>query len=297
VVIVQDGRLVAERYAPGFSRHTPLMGWSMNKSVTSALVGILVAQGKLRVEDPAGLAEWAGRNDPRGTITLDQLMRMSSGLEFDETYDSAFADATKMLFTSGDVGGYAAAKQLEAKPGSRWQYSSGTTNIVSLILRRAMGDDDIYHALPRRALFDRIGMRHAVMETDASGTFVGSSFGWASARDWARLGLLFLNDGMWEGGRILPEGWVDYCRRPTPGAPQGRYGAHWWCNAGTKEDSHDRPMPRLPADMYYASGFQHQYVNIIPSRRLVVVRLGLTNSDKAFNLEDFLAKVLECVGP
>jgi CubicO group peptidase (beta-lactamase class C family) len=295
VVIVQDGRLVAERYAVGFTRQTPLLGWSMTKSVTSALAGILVAQGKLRIEDPAGLPEWSKPSDPRGAITVDQLLRMSSGLRFTEEYGNPFADATFMLFGSGDAAGYAASRPLEAKPDARWQYSSGTTNIVSRVLRLAAGNDATYHALPRRALFDRIGMRHAVIETDASGTFIGSSFSWASARDWARFGLLFLNDGVWEGERILPEGWVDYCRRPTPAAPNGCYGAHWWCNAGSPDDSQHRPMPSLPTDYYAARGFQGQSVNIFPSRRIVVVRLGLTDASDAFDIEDFLAKVLRCV--
>jgi CubicO group peptidase (beta-lactamase class C family) len=297
VVIVQDERLIAERYAPGFSRHTPLLGWSMTKSVMSALVGIAVAEGKLRIEDRAAPPEWNAPDDPRAAITVDQLMRMSSGLKFEEEYDDLFSDVTTMLFASGDAAGYAAKSRLEVAPDTRWYYSSGTTNILSRIVRRAAGSDAAYHALPREALFDRIGMRHAVIETDASGTFVGSSFSWATARDWARFGLLFLNDGVWQGERILPEGWVDYCRNPTPAAPNGCYGAHWWCNAGAAGQPSRRPMPRLPTDYYSARGFQGQSLNIFPARRLVVVRLGLTDASDAFDLEDFLADILDCVAP
>ena len=161
----------------------------------------------------------------------------------------AFADPTRMLFSSADAAAYAMAKRLDAKPDSRWQYSSGTTNIISCILRHAVDDDTTYHALPRRSLFDRIGMRHAVMETDATGTFVGSSFSWASARIGPVLDCCF---SMMESGRasvFSQRAGSTYCRRPTPAAPRGCYGAHWWCNAGTPNDPENRRMPRLPSDL------------------------------------------------
>jgi CubicO group peptidase (beta-lactamase class C family) len=184
---------------------------------------------------------------------------------------------------------------LEAEPDTRWKYSSGSTNIIAKALRNAVDDDKTYHAMPREMLFDRIGMRHAVIETDPIGTFVGSSFGWATARDWARFGLLYLNDGVWQGERILPEGWVDYSRTPTPKAPNGRYGAQWWCNAGTNEDPETRMWPKLPADLYAARGFQGQSVNVFPTQNLVVVKLARSSPIDPFDEQSFLVNVLDAI--
>jgi hypothetical protein len=179
----------------------------MTKSVTNALVGILVGQGKLSVDEPAPVPEWSGPDDPRGAITLDQMLRMSSGLEFGEIYEDPRSDVCLMLFSVRDAAAYAADKPLETGPGGKWYYSSGTTNIISRIVRDSVGGTQAdYFAFPRRALFDRIGMRSAIIEPDPSGTFVGSSYMYATARDWARFGLLYLQDGVWEGERILPEG-------------------------------------------------------------------------------------------
>ena len=194
-----------------------MLGWSMTKSVTNALIGILVKQGKLSLDQLAPVPEWSDPADPRHAITLDQLMRMSSGLEFSEDYADLTTGVTQMLYNTDDMGAYAAAAPLEAEPDGVWNYSSGTANIVSRIVRDTVGgSDEEYLTFPRRALFDPIGMTSAVMEPDASDTFVGSSYMYATARDWARFGLLFLQDGMWEGERILPEGWVDYSITPTP---------------------------------------------------------------------------------
>ncbi len=295
VVVVYDGRIIAERYAPGFSQETALIGWSMTKSVTSALTGILVGQGKLSIEGRASVPEWSGPGDPRGAITLDQLLRMSSGLEFEEEYESKpHSDCNVMLFASHDAAAYAADKPLEAEPDSKWAYSSGTTNIISRIIRHAVGGTDAdYFAFPRRELFDKIGMRSAIIEPDPSGTFLGSSNMYATARDWARFGLLYLNDGVWEGERILPEGWVDYTRTPTPQAPPDRpYGAQFWLNTGEKE----RWMPRLPADLYSARGYEGQFVTIIPSRKMVVVRLGFTvDHGENWDHKSFIANLLKAV--
>ncbi|MBW2092021.1 MAG: serine hydrolase [Deltaproteobacteria bacterium] len=293
VAIVYKGRLIAERYAPGFSKDTPLLGWSMTKSVTNALVGILVGQGRLSLDDPAPVPEWSRPGDPRGAITLDQLMRMSSGLKFVEEYTKN-SDATCMLFGVRDTAAYTASQPLETEPDGKWSYSSGTTNLICRIVRHTFGGTDAqYFAFPRRALFNRIGMRSAVMEPDASGTFVGSSFMYATARDWARFGLLYLNDGVWQGTRILPEGWVEYSRTPTPKAPLGRYGAQFWLNAGDPTDDTKRPMPQVPKDAFFCMGFEGQSVSIIPSRKLVVVRLGLSQAKGSWNLESFLADLLK----
>jgi CubicO group peptidase (beta-lactamase class C family) len=302
VVVVHRGSIVAERYAEGFDVGTPLPGWSMTKSVMGALVGIRVRQGALDLHAPAPVPEWRGGADPRAAITLDQLLRMSSGLEFGEVTDGSYSklassDMATMLFDRGDAAAYAAAKPLEHAPDTHWHYSSGTSNIVSRILRQSFeGDQAAYFRFPRRELFDRIGMRSAVIEPDASGSFVGSSFMFATARDWARFGLLFLRGGVWQGERILPKGWVAYSTTPTPEAPQGRYGAHWWLNAGEPDDPADRPWPDLPTDAFAARGFEGQNVLVIPSRELVLVRLGQSRPESAFILNDFGAAVLAAIG-
>lgn len=206
VVVVYRGQIVAERYAPGFDSRMPLPGWSMTKSVTNALVGILVKEGKLSLLDKNLMPQWNHRGDRRRQITLDGMLRMSSGLRFNEDEGNPLGD----LFGQADAAVYAANQPLEAAPNTKWQYSSGTTNIISGIIRNAIGSDTDYLGFPRRALFDRLGMKSAVIEPDASGTLVCSSFMYATARDWARFGLLYLQDGVWEGQRILPEGWVQY---------------------------------------------------------------------------------------
>jgi len=295
VVIVYDGRLLVERYSPGITKDTPLIGWSMTKSVTNALVGILVSQGKLSIDETLTVPEWSAAEDPRKSITLDHLLRMSSGLRFVEEYENNPAsDVNIMLFLKPDAAAYAASMPAEARPDEKWSYSSGTANIISRIIRHTLGNQADYVAFPRQALFNRIGMRSAVMEMDASGTFVGSSFMYATARDWARFGLLYLQDGNWEGERILPEGWVKYSTTPTPKAPKGQYGAHFWLNRGDPENPGNRPFPRLPQDLFLAWGYQEQQTIIIPSRRLVLVRLGMTHQG-LWGLESFVEDVFKAI--
>jgi CubicO group peptidase (beta-lactamase class C family) len=295
VVVVYDGRIIAERHADGFSADTPMHSWSMAKSVTSALVGIVVGQGKLSLEEPASVPEWSDPSDPRRDITLDQLLRMSSGLEFGEGYGTSTSDVSIMLFNSRDMAAFAASKPLEAEPDSVWHYSSGTTNIMCRMIRDAVGGPhQEYLEFPRRALFDRIGMRSAVFEPDASGTLVGSSHVYASPRDWARFGLLYLQDGVWQGERILPEGWVAYSSTPSPTAPLGRYGAHFYTNPADAAERTDRTWPDLP-EFYYASGLEGQKVVIIPSHNLVIVRLGYTEDPEAWDMGALVGDVLKAV--
>jgi CubicO group peptidase (beta-lactamase class C family) len=279
VVVVQDGRLVAERYAAGVDPAAPLLSWSMAKSVTMALVGALVLDGRLAVNAPAPVPEWRAAGDPRGAITLDQLLRQSSGLVFDETY-GAVNDVSRMLFTRPDTGAFAAAFPLAAPPEHVWSYSSGTSNIVARIVRDAFGGDlAALVRYTRERLFDPAGMTSALFEPDASGTFIGSSFAFMTARDWARFGELFRRDGVWDGRRLLPEGWVRYAITPTPKAPGGSYGAHWWLDAGEPGAPERRPWPLLPTETFAARGHSGQWVVVVPSARLVVVRLGLTLPD------------------
>jgi len=269
----------------------------MAKSVTNALVGILVGQGKLSLEEPASVPEWSHPSDPRHSITLDQLLRMSSGLEFGEGYGASTSDVAIMLFNSRDMAAFAASKPLEAEPDSVWHYSSGTTNIICRMMRDAVGGPhQEYLEFPRRALSDRIGMRSAVFEPDASGTLVGSSHVYASPRDWARFGLLYLQDGVWQGERILPEGWVAYSSTPSPTAPLGQYGAHFYTNPANAARKTDRTWPDLP-EFYYASGLEGQKVVIIPSHNLVVVRLGYTENPEAWDMGALIGDVLEAVPP
>lgn len=291
VVVVQDGRVVAERYAPGISRETPLNGWSMTKSVLGALIGTLVGERMLSLSDTALLPEWSSRGDARAEISVEDLLRMRSGLAFTEIYSNPLSDVTRMLFDGPDAGGFAASRLLAASPGTQWKYASGTTNILSLIARRKLGED-AYPSWPRRALFDPLGMASAVFEQDASGTFIGSSFLFATARDWARFGLLHARDGVWDGRRLLPEGWVKLVTTPTPQSTDLRYGAHWWLKLSKELGGESRAAAALPSDAFHALGHEGQCVTVIPSRGLVAVRLGLSIDITAWDHAAFLSDLL-----
>jgi hypothetical protein len=294
LLVLHDGRIVAERYAPGFSAQTPMPGWSMAKTATAVLIGALVKSGKLSVEQNALLAEWRGAGDPRAEITLDQLLRMTSGLHFTERYNDPGSDVALMLFARADGAGYAIDKPLDAAPGTRWQYSSGTSNVLSRVIRVAMGgNDQDYLAFPRRVLFNPLGMHSAIIEPDASGTYVTSSYMYATARDWGRLGELLRRDGVWGDHRILPKGWVKYMATPTPQSKRKDFGAHLWVKVTPPFNSLLVPAPALPPDAFHAVGYEGQFVSVIPSRRLVVVRLGLSRGDHVWDHEAFLAQLLE----
>ena len=283
LLVLYDGRIIAEQYAPGFNADTPLIGWSMTKSVMGALVGILVKEGQLSLEDKNLLPQWEG--DRRQEITLKQLLQMNSGLKFKEYCENPFADCPQMLFNSKNMAIYAANKPLIKEPGTDWDYASGTTNILSGIIRNAVGGKDLdYLTFPRRALFDRLGMSTAVIEIDTAGNFVGSSSMYASARDWARFGLLYLQDGVWENERILPEGWVEFSRT-SPLVSKDRYGAHFWL---LKNYPQQKPLPQ---DLFMADGYEGQSVIIIPSRKLVVVRLGKGGWEE----RKFIEQLLEAI--
>ncbi|MFZ5569146.1 MAG: serine hydrolase domain-containing protein [Thermodesulfobacteriota bacterium] len=292
VMVLYDGRIVAERYADGYSKDSRLLGWSMTKSVTSALIGLLVRDGLLDIRKPAGFPEWSGPGDPRSAITIDQLLRMSSGLSFQEDYEEQpDSDAGFMYFTVPDMAAFAARKPPEARPDEEFHYSSGTTMLLSRIIRETLEKSDRDHrAFPRRELFHRLGMRSAVVEHDPSGTMVGAGFMYATLRDWARFGLLFYDDGFFCGERILPEGWVRYCRTPTP--TFSGYGAQFWLNGGGR----DRWLPDCPEDLYSARGHEGQYVTIVPSRKTVIVRLGHTVDEEIhWNHNYFVSNILEAM--
>lgn len=226
VIVVHKGRVIGERYASGFGPDTPFPGWSMTKSVLNALVGILVQDGRLSVDAPVPILEWFTQGDERASITLNQLLHMTSGLQFNEDMSNPLGDVTRMLLAEPDMAAFAAVKELETLPGTHWRYSSGDSIIISKAMRNIMGPRE-YSRFPRQALFDPLGMSSAVLEADASGTFVTSSFMYATARDWARFGILYLDDGIWNGERILPEGWIEYTRTAATSTTGECYGAHF----------------------------------------------------------------------
>ncbi len=296
MVVVHNDRLVAERYAPGVAPATRLPGWSLAKSVVNALVGILVGQGELDLHEPVAQPAWAAVEDPRQKISLDDLLRMQSGLSFGERYGTPFADAGIMLYLSPDAAGYAADLPLANPVGTFWHYSSGTTNIICDLLRRKLGGDlaDTVR-FGGKFLFERIGMTGTLIEPDAAGNLVGSSHIFATARSWTRFALLYLHDGWWQDDRVLPEGWVAYSRTPSANSPMGKYGAHFWTNGGSQTPMHARPYPKLPADAFWASGYGGQHVTIIPSAGLVVVRLGMSVPPVQWPMAAFVADVLAAV--
>ncbi len=270
VVIVQGGRLVLERYADDFGPDVACRSWSMAKSITHALVGLAVGDGRLDIKAPANVPEWKGTGDPRGEITLDHLLRMSSGLAFVEAYSPDHpSDVIEMLFGKGkdDVATFAAAFPLAHPPGSWFAYSSGTSNIVSRCVAQALrADGPAFESFMRERLFGPLGMTSAAPRFDAAGTFIGSSFCFATPKDFARFGLLYLRDGVWEGRRLLPEGWVDYARTPTfqqPDCPDGPYGAHWW-------------LGLAGPGSFSANGYEGQHIVLCPDRDLIIVRNGAT---------------------
>lgn len=291
VIVVYDGKIIGEKYAPGFDSNSRLMGWSMTKSITGTLIGLLVKDGKLKRDDPAPVDEW--QNDDRKSITLNNLLQASSGLRWSETYFNPWADFHNMFIRSDDKGGYAASLPLKHKPGSHFEYSSGTTNILQKIIRETVGDDE-YHRFPYERLFYRIGMYSAYMEADASGTFVGSSYCYATARDWARLGMLYLQNGTWNGEQILPEDWVSYATTPSTAAPLGEYGAQVWLNRGNPSNPEEKELPGLPNEAYFFRGFEKNIVAVVPSKKLVVVRLGVTHHNN-FDITGLINGIIEAL--
>ncbi len=295
VVVIHQGRLVAERYGgalPHFDRppepvtvETPLLSWSMAKSMLHAAVGLLVGDGRLDPERSADVPEWSDPDDPRHAITLEQLLAMRDGLDFVEDYvDDRVSDVIEMLFGSGqaDMAHFAADRPLAAAPGTRFAYSSGTSNIISSVVARAVGHGAPYGRFLHQRLFGPIGMASAQPELDAAGTWVASSYVRATARDFARFGLLYLRDGVWDGARILPAGWVDHGRTVRSVDPDdGPYGAHWWGVAGDTLGT------------FRASGYEGQSIAICPALDLIVVRLGRTPTERDPDLVAWRAKVVQ----
>jgi CubicO group peptidase (beta-lactamase class C family) len=300
VIIVHNGRIVAERYGTAFDDKSKLNSWSMAKSVTAALVGIALGDGKLKLDDPLNEPMWDD-GDPRRNITIAQALHMSDGLRWREDgYDDPIEnDAAKMLFGSGreNIVEYVASRPQEFPPGQKWRYSSGTTNLISAAVGRAVAPRSIRDASGQEGLrnfmYDRlfrpIGMTNTAAEFDLAGNFYASSLIQATAQDFARFGLLHLRDGVWDGKRILPEGYVDFVRTATTSEGASSYGAHWWLSlpnkAGLLKDG--------PYDSFEAHGFQGQFIAVIPSKDLVIVRLGMMSGEKGWdNLAAWLQPIV-----
>jgi CubicO group peptidase (beta-lactamase class C family) len=290
-VILHEGRVVAERYAPGFGADTPLYGWSMTKTVNAVLVGTLLKAGLLSLEDTDLFPSWSG--DSRAEITLAQLLGMESGLAWDEAY-GAVSDVNRMLFLEDDMAALAMAAPMAARPGSEFRYASGTSVLLSSVWQDRLADPALAARWPRVALFDPLGMPRAVMEADASGTFVGSSFMMATAREWARFGWFLAQDGQVDGRVLLPEGFVAWMQEATE-ASEGLYANGQLWRKGPGAASADEAP--LPVRTFWLLGHDGQSVAVIPERSLVVVRLGLTPEHLGYRPQSLVRDAVERTPP
>jgi CubicO group peptidase (beta-lactamase class C family) len=301
VVIIHHGKLVAEKYAPGYGPDMPLLSWSMAKSVTQALMGIAVKKGLIDIDKPMGNPRWAA-GDRRNAIPWRQWINMVDGQSYREIGQANAGDAGRMLYGEGrlDVAGFGAGLPLVHEPGSFWNYNSAGINLISDALSRAFAPNTSgkekrakMAAVLRDELFAPIGMTTAQPEFDAAGNFVGSAWVYATARDWAKFGLLYLRDGMWDGKRILPEGWVDFARSKTPAENSNVYGAGFWITPDGPGKPYDAITPHGPKDLFLAEGHEGQVVVIVPSKDLVIVRLGHFNDAGGFHaLGEWLERIL-----
>lgn len=289
MLVVQNGTIIAEQYAPGYDKSSLFLSWSMAKSVISTLVGIWLDTENQSIDQSPGFTEW--ENDDRKNISLRNLLNMASGLKFEETYEPG-DNATRMLFFEDDAAAYARTVKTEAKPDTKWVYSSGTTNILSGFLKSKIGNLEDYYRFAFEKLFLPAGMTSAVFEPDASGNFIGSSYLYMNTRDWAKFGQLYLQNGELNDKRILPEDWVEFVSTPTKAAPRGEYGGQFWLNQGAPNNPKDRLYPNCPREMYLASGHNGQYVAIVPSKQLVIVRLGWANGER-FDLNKYFCEIIE----
>ena len=290
VVVIKDGRIVAESYGEGFGKGTPLIGWSMTKTVNAAIIGRLMLAGRMSFDDQNLLPQWSG--DARKNIKLSDLLGMESGLAFNESY-GAVSDVTRMLYLDPDSTGIAANAPQQTPAGERFSYSSGTATLLSRVWMNKLPNESTAIAYPRDALFAPLGMSSAVLEADERGTFIGSSYLYATARDWARFGQFLLQDGVWKGQRLLPEGFVGAMRTPTK-ASEGAYSQvqAWLAGPGGSDAQFG-----LPADTFWMLGHDGQSVAIVPSANLVLVRMGLTPSWLDYKPQILLKKILDATTP
>jgi hypothetical protein len=265
VVVIYKDQIIAEKYGDGFSKDSRILGWSMTKSIMSTVFGVLQHQNKINIQDKAPIKSW--QKDARKNITIHNLLQMNSGLEWDENYDE-ISDATKMLFLERDMTKMQEEKSLTGTTNASWNYASGTTNLLSGILRKQFPTHQAYLDFWYTDFIDKIGMNSMVVESDLAGNYVASSYAWATARDWAKFGLLYLHNGNWNGEELFNKKWVDYITTPTP-TSNGTYGAQFWLNA-------EKQFKEVPANMYFADGYQGQRVYILPDQDLVIARFGLS---------------------
>ena len=299
VLVVRDGRTVAERYAPGYDADTRFVSWSMAKTVTAAMIGMLVADGRLRLDDPAPVPAWQRPGDPRGEITLRQLLQMRSGLSHTEAGDPIYeSDEVRMLFLDGrdDMARWAEAQPLEAEPGGHWEYSTATTVILADIATRALTrsrDPATRRAAMaeflRSRLFEPVGMTSALPEFDRSGTLIGGSLIHATARDWAKFGEFLRNGGAVDGAQLVPRAWIAFMTTPNPRNPG--YGAQTWLNRPQADDGEPQ-FPGASADVFAAQGHLGQYVVVAPRQKLTIVRLGRTDEDKLAPVRERIARIV-----
>ena len=282
-VVLHEGKVVAERYDSGISAQTQLLSWSMAKSFTNALVGIMVGDSLVDIHAPMAIPQW--QEDGRKKITLNDLMQMQSGLRWNENYGNR-SDVNLMLHRETDMGLYALSMPLENEPGTHWYYSSGSTNLVMRYLRGKFPSDKAFLSYIRERLFAPLAIANPHFEPDMSGTPVGSSYLYVTARDYARFGQMYLDDGCIAGERILPEGWVDYTVTPAS-ASEGKYGSYFWLNRC-------RECPDVPEDMYSCRGHDGQEIYIVPSKKLVVVILGYSpKPDRVIDFNAVLKDIIE----
>ena len=284
VLIAYDTLGIIEKYNNGFDKNSLLLGWSITKSIFNALSGILVKENRLQLDSSVAISDW--ENDTRKNISLRSLLTMSSGLEWEENYGD-ISDVTLMLYREGNKANYAIQKKSLYPIDSIWQYSSGTSNILSKVIRKQFKTNQAYWSFPYKKLFYRIGMYHTTIEADASGHFVASSYSYATTRDWARFGLLYLNNGIWGKDTILSSDWIQFTRSEAPHS-EGKYGAQFWLNKSGYE------LPNAPKDIFYADGYQGQRIYIIPSKKLVIVRFGISKKGE-FDYDKLVVSVINAL--
>ena len=280
VLVLYKGQIIAEKYSEGFTKNSRILGWSMTKSIMSTVFGILEHQQKINIQDKAPVESW--QNDARKEITIHNLLQMNSGLEWDENYDE-ISDATKMLFLERDMTKVQEEKPLIGKPNETWNYSSGTSNLLSGILRDQFKNHQSYLDFWYAYLIDKIGMNSMILESDLAGNYVASSYAWATTRDWGKFGLLYLHNGAWNGEELFTKEWVDYVTTPTP-TSNGSYGAQFWLNT-------EKQLKDVSQNMYFADGYQGQRVYILPDEDLVIVRFGLS----WFEENEFLKGIIQSI--
>ncbi|MEM9332224.1 MAG: serine hydrolase [Pseudomonadota bacterium] len=286
LVVVKEGRMITEHYAEGFDKNTPLLGWSMTKTVTAGIIGTLVKSGKMDLKDGLTVSYPAWDLDERKEITVESMLGMSSGLSWNEAYGDV-SDVTRMLFLNDDMAGFASDFVAVSDPGATFVYSSGTSTMLARAWQDRLGDDSLQY--PQESLFKPLGMTSAVMETDANDTFVGSSYMYATARDWARFGQFLLQKGVWEGQQLLPVGYTDWMFEPLASSPDQYTKGHMWRRAPGGQPAFE--------DIVWMSGHDGQSIAVIPSRNMVIVRLGLTPSKLGYSSLPLAKAVIAAANP